>query len=161
MSPNYALMDAAMHGDYEKAADALRRGANANDVFNGGSPLFWAAQEGYTEIVDLLLNAGADVNFADPGGFTPLKQAVGDSHLDIVERLLLRGANIGHRCATDGGSTVLHTAAAYGLVDCIRLLLRYGADPKALSDDGQTPYDTAIECEERDAAALLRISQVA
>src|SRR4051794_1236106 len=115
MSPDDALMEAAMHGDYHSAADALRRGADANDVFNGVSPLFWAAQEGYTDIVDLLLDASANVNFADLGGFTPLKQAVGESHLDTVEHLLLRGADIDHHCATDGGCTVLHTAAAYGL----------------------------------------------
>lgn len=156
MPPNLALIEAAKHGDRESALNALRLGAGANTVTGRWTPLFWAAQEGHTEIVDLLLDAGADVNFTDCEGFTPLKQAVGGAHLDTVEHLLLRGADIHHRCISDGGSTVLHTAAAYGRVDCIRLLLLYGADTKTTNDDGQTPYDTAIECAEPDAAALLQ-----
>jgi len=101
------------------------------------------------------------LDFADPGGFTPLKLAVGESHLDVIEHLLLRGADIGYRCASDGGSTVLHTAAAYGRVECIHSLLLYGADRNAKNDNGQTPFDIAIECEEAEAAALLQNSQEA
>ena len=161
MQPNLALTEAAKHGDRENVLDALGRGADANSVTDRWTPLFWAAQEGHTEIAGLLLDAGANVNFTDSEGFTPLKQAVGESHLATVELLLLRGADIHHRCKSDGGCTVLHTAAAYGRIDCIRLLLSYGADPKTPTDDGQTPYDTAIECEEPDAAALLQFNQVA
>lgn len=159
MPPNLALIDTAKYGELAGVADALRRGADANTVVDHWTPLMWAAQEGHTEIVRLLLDAGANVNFADPGGFTPLKQAIGDSHLDTAEHLLLRGANVGHRCSSDGGCTVLHTAGAYGRVECIRLLLLYGADLRALNDRGQTPYDTAVEWEESDAAALLRFDQ--
>jgi ankyrin repeat protein len=161
MHPNDALTGAAKNGDRAVAEDALRRGADPNAEIDGWTPLFWAAQEGHTEIVDLLLDAGANVNFADSGGFTPLNQAVGESHLDTVEHLLLRGADIAHRCASAGGCTVLHIAAAYGRLECIRLLLRYGADPQARRDDGQTPYDTAIDCDESEAAALLRRNQAA
>jgi len=91
MQPNIALNEAAKHGDLKAAEDALRRGADPNAVIENWTPLFWAAQEGHTEIVDLLLDAGADVNFSDPDGFTPLKQAIGESHLDTAERLLLSG----------------------------------------------------------------------
>lgn len=148
MPPNTALIEAAMHGDHEAAQDALRRGADADATYDSRPALFWAAQEGHTSIVDLLLDAGANVNLADPEGFTPLKQAIGESHLDTAEHLLLRGADVSHRCHSDGGCTALHTAAAYGLLDCIRLLLSHGADRKVRNDDNQTPYDTAIECEE-------------
>lgn len=161
MHPNIALIEAAKRGDREAAEDSLRRGADANAVIENWTPLFWAAQEGHTEIVDVLLDAGANVNFADPGDFTPLKQAIGESHTDTAEHLLLRGADISHRCQSDDGCTVLHTAAAYGRLHCIRLLLRYGADPHARNDDGQTPYDTAIDRQESDAAILLRCDPVA
>ena len=161
MNANIALFEAAKHGDREAAEDALRRGADTNAVIENWTPLFWAAQEGHTEIVDLLLDAGANVNFSDPGGFTPLKQAVGEARIATVEHLLLRGADVSRRCKSDGGCTVLHTAAAYGHLDCIRLLLLYGADPKARNDDNQTPYDTAIDCDESEAAAVLRDGRAA
>jgi uncharacterized protein len=150
------LIEAAMHGDRDMAQDALRRGADANANYRGWPALFWAAQEGHTPIVSLLLDAGANVHFADTGGFTPLKQAIGESHLDTAALLLLRGADIGYRCHSDSGTTVLHTAAAYGLLDCIRLLLRHGADRNAVDDDNKTPYDAAIEYGQLEAAALLQ-----
>ena len=31
----------------------------------GATPLFWAAQEGYIQIAEMLLNAGASVDLAD------------------------------------------------------------------------------------------------
>jgi ankyrin repeat protein len=160
MHPNASLIEAAKRGDREGACDALRRGADANAVTDRWTPLMWAAQEGHTEIVDLLLDAGGNVNFADAGGFTPLKQAVGESHVDTAEHLLLRGADINHRGTSDGGCTVLHTAAAFGRVECIRLLLEYGADRNARNDNDQTPFDTAIECREGEAAALLDCNEV-
>lgn len=156
MHPDTALIEAVMNGDLETAEEALRRGADSNVTYRDWPVLFWAAQEGHTSIVRLLIDAGANVNRADPDGFTPLKQAIGEGHLDTAELLLLRGADFGYRCHSDGGSTVLHTAAAYGLLDCIRLLLLHGADRNALNDDNQTPYDTAIECDQPEAAALLK-----
>lgn len=156
MPLNQQLTDAAKVGDYAAAEDALKRGADANGVIEGWTSLCWAAQEGHTDIVNLLLDADADVNFADAGGLTPLKQAISWSHVGIAEHLILRGADIHHRCASDGGTSVLHTAAAYGLVEAIQLLLLYGADPSARDDEGQTPGDLATTCGEDEAAALLQ-----
>jgi ankyrin repeat protein len=163
MDPNHELIEASKYGDLETAANALSRGAEANAVIEGRTPLWWAAQEGHIEIVDLLLKTGANVNFSDPEGFTTLRQAmwidpddVEDTHLATFEHLLLHGADVNLRCATDGGCTVLHVAAAFGRLEFIRLLLHYGANPATLNDDGQTPYDTAIECGEMEAAHLLQ-----
>ena len=156
-----SLVRAAQFGDLETVSELLARGSDPNVPVEGTTALWWAAQEGHTEVVDALLEAGADVDFVDRNGSTPLKQAVGERHTDIAERLLLRGADFHHRFPSDGGCMVLHTAAAYGRMECIRLLLLYGADPCAKNDDGQTPYDTAIECGETEAAEVLRGAQAA
>jgi uncharacterized protein len=94
--PNTALIEAAIHGDRDAAEVALRRGADANASYRDWAALFWAAQEGHTPIVDLLLDAGAKVNLADPEGFTPLKQAISGSHFETATHLLLRGADVSH-----------------------------------------------------------------
>ena len=159
VDPDQALLQAAMNGHLDAAREALGEGADPNKMEEGCSPLFWAAQEGYTEMVGLLLDAGADIDLPDPGGFSPLKQAVGNNHPETVECLLLRGANVEGVCPTDGNSTVLHTAAAYGRMECIRLLLLYGADRRTQNHRGQTPYDIAIECGETAAAELLFVNK--
>ncbi|HLJ79082.1 MAG TPA: ankyrin repeat domain-containing protein, partial [Acidobacteriaceae bacterium] len=48
----------------------LRKGANVNASLNnnGRTPLYVASQEGYAEVVKLLLAAGANVNAAFNGG---------------------------------------------------------------------------------------------
>jgi hypothetical protein len=55
-----------------------------------------ASQYGHTEIVRLLLDAGEDPNRFNPVGghshSTPLHQAAGNGHLDVVKLLIARGA---------------------------------------------------------------------
>ena len=55
-----------------------------------------AAQYGHAEIVELLLDAGEDPNRFNPVGghshSTPLHQAAGNGHLDVVKLLVARGA---------------------------------------------------------------------
>lgn len=157
MSPDEKLIDAAKHGDAATVRSAILSGATPNCVdASGMAPLMWAAQEGHTEIVEQLLTARADPNFADDNGFTPLRQAIGEQHIEVAEKLILAGADVNHQCPTDGRSTALHIAAAFGLLDSIELLRQYGADANAKDDDGKTPYDLAIECGEDDAAQMLR-----
>ncbi|XP_045107330.1 uncharacterized protein LOC123502158 isoform X2 [Portunus trituberculatus] len=55
--------------------------------------LHHAAFEGRAQAVTLLLQAGADINTADPHGVTPLHAAAYHDHTPIVRFLLSRGAN--------------------------------------------------------------------
>ena len=57
------LFEVCQNGDLEKARFALRQGVNPN-IRNeeGWMPLHYAAENGYDEIISLLLEAGADVN---------------------------------------------------------------------------------------------------
>ena len=55
----------------------------------GTTPLFRAAREGHTEIVQLLLHAGAGANkFCEYYRYTPLHWAAFKGHTDIVRLLL-------------------------------------------------------------------------
>ena len=51
---------------------------------NGATALFAAAEKGKTEVVQLLLQAGADLNKATNNGIRPLHCASGEGHTDIV-----------------------------------------------------------------------------
>jgi len=57
----------------------------------GATPLHFAAKEGRTETVNLLLDRGADVNAKTENGETPLIAATNKGHTDIVQLLSTGG----------------------------------------------------------------------
>jgi ankyrin repeat protein/uncharacterized glyoxalase superfamily protein PhnB len=59
----------------------------------GMTPLMFAARDGCEECIDLLVNAGAHVNYEDPARVTPLNLAIYNGHFDAAARLLAAGAN--------------------------------------------------------------------
>ena len=58
------------------------------------SPLFLASQNNSGEVAALLLEAMADVNFADIDGLTPLWTACQRGHLHMVQRLIAARADV-------------------------------------------------------------------
>ncbi|CAI5707424.1 unnamed protein product [Peronospora effusa] len=60
---------------------------------NRRTPLHWAAISGALEVVDLLLEAGADPNFQDARGRSPLHWAARLNKTDVVRSLLEGGAD--------------------------------------------------------------------
>jgi uncharacterized protein len=104
-----------------KHADAVRllleRGADANQESRHAQivvrPLHSAAADGgSTEVAQLLLDAGADVNAKQPGGFTPLHAAAQVGNEELVALLLERGADPAARL--DDGRTPADLAREAG-----------------------------------------------
>ena len=59
---------------------------NQNDTL-GKTALSLAAQNGYTEIVELLLKAGANAEVQDNDGGTPMHRAAWGGHVGAIELL--------------------------------------------------------------------------
>lgn len=80
----------------------LEHGAHAHQVSHNpqrNQPIHAAiALANSTETITLLLEAGADVNATQAGGFTPLHQAAAAGKREIVEQLLKSGARSDTRC---------------------------------------------------------------
>ncbi|KAL7003322.1 E3 ubiquitin-protein ligase xbat33 [Sarracenia purpurea var. burkii] len=92
-------------------------------TFGGlNSPLHFAAAKGHNEIVALLLDNGADVNFRNYCGQTALMQACRYGHWEVAQTLLLFKCNV-TRADYLGGRTALHFASVNGHVRCIRLVV--------------------------------------
>jgi ankyrin repeat protein len=67
-----ALMYAVMRNDPEKIAALIKAGALLDETDEGETALHWAVSRQHTEIVTMLLDAGANPNVPDNDGYTPL-----------------------------------------------------------------------------------------
>uniref|UniRef100_A0A8C6ZNA3 Ankyrin repeat domain-containing protein 50 n=1 Tax=Nothoprocta perdicaria TaxID=30464 RepID=A0A8C6ZNA3_NOTPE len=97
---------------------------------------------GHKEIVEHLLDHGAEVNHEDVDGRTALSVAAlcvpaSKGHASVVSLLIERGAEVDH-CDKDG-MTPLLVAAYEGHVDVVDLLLEGGADVDHTDNNGRTP----------------------
>ncbi len=84
---------------------------------NSWTPLFMAARDDKTAVVDALLAQGADPNQADNHGWTPLFQAARQGNARMVRDLVAKGAAVDIQ--SDMKETPLHLAAANGDLDTI------------------------------------------
>lgn len=106
----------------------LLHGADANE--DSGIPLQLAAAKGSVPVVDLLLQARADVNAPATHARqkTALQGAAKTSRTDLVEKLLDAGADINALPSREWGTTALQAAVDSGSSTMVRLLLSRGAD---------------------------------
>lgn len=88
---------AAARGDARLVRLLLKAQDNADrGTSRGIPPLFIAAKNGYADIVELLLEGGAQINSSveEYGGVTPLYIAAMNGHADVVRLLLAARADI-------------------------------------------------------------------
>ncbi|RSM07674.1 hypothetical protein CDV31_008567 [Fusarium ambrosium] len=93
-----------------------------------GNALTAAAYDGTKNIVNMLLDAKADIN--SPNGWA-LQTAAAEGHMEIVELLLERGADVNALTTNENMSsgTALQAAVEARNEDIVALLLEHGADP--------------------------------
>lgn len=90
---NYALYSAISH-NYGPIVEFLLEYSQDINSFLTPDPLLpSAALLGHVEIVEMLLQKGADVNLRSGSGMTALKYAISGNHLPVVEVLLKYGAS--------------------------------------------------------------------
>lgn len=140
-----ALMFAARSGDAASARLLVAAGANVNDADAWGvSATVLAAHSGYGELVEFLLEKGADA-VAAKAGFTALHAAIMRRDEKMVSALLAHGADPNARLQTWTptrrsskdfnfapelvGATPFWLAARFAQPGVMRLLMKHGADP--------------------------------
>lgn len=97
---------------------------------SGDSALMLAAQAGHALCVNMLVAAGANINFArETDGKSPLIVAAVAGHLECTRMLLGRGADTEVR--SNLGNTAALLASFEGHTQVLSLLLSTGANPEA------------------------------
>ena len=108
-----------------------------------------AARNGDLTGVQAELNKGANVNAKREGGATPLHDATEGGHEEIVELLIVAGANLHARTNTmmgGGGWTPLHSAVSHGYRGIVELLIVYGTDVDTRDSAGKSGlHDAALQ----------------
>ena len=110
------------------------------------TPLHIASEEGFKDIVEYLIDRGANVNIKEPSeGRTPLHLASQRGYVDIVGLLVQAGADVNAKYDREQGRTPLHLASLGNQEEVVRLLMENGADPNIADKEGCSPLDIAYE----------------
>ena len=120
----------------------------------GRTPLWWASRGGDFDVVELLLEKGAQVNVCDADGSMPLHIAAAKDHSVVIEKLCHYGADVNAR--SKGGWTPLHWAVNRGeRTETAKILLDAGTDVNATDVDQETPLHLAVKDEDIEMIDVL------
>jgi len=94
-SQTYSFCTACIKGDVSRVKKMIKKGVDINDdgMARTMTPLICASGHGHVEIVKLLVENGATINFKDPSDRTALNYAVTMDHYEVVEILLKHKAD--------------------------------------------------------------------
>ncbi len=128
----------ARAGDLQALAADLDAGINIDSIDTlSQTALIAAVSQNRFDTTKLLLERGANVETADPAGWTPLIHATyAAASLDVLKLLVEHGADI--NAANDRGVTALYLASSVGREDQVLFLLAHGADPALETSSGYT-----------------------
>jgi uncharacterized protein len=160
-SPNEVLLAAAFAGDVGAARAAIEKGGdvNAKDNTQQSAFLISTSEVGdSTDLLDLTLAHGADINAKDSYNGTGLIRAADRGFVTICERLIEAGVDIDH--VNNLGWTALLEAVILGGGDrahqqVVALLLEKGADRSIKDPRGRTALEIAQQSGYDEIAALL------
>jgi ankyrin repeat protein len=146
---NTSLLKSALATAVMVATLAAR--VNAAD---GNEPqLLQLASEGETQAALALVGGNTDVNQSQSDGTTPLHYAIYYNDVDLVKRLIERGADV--KAVNAYGATPLSEAAIAGNTEVITALLKAGADANERGKDDQTALMIIARTPNVDAAKAL------
>ena len=151
-----ALMQAVKANKLDTVAQLLAGGANVNQADGGGDwPVIMAAYLGHTAVLELLLQAGADLGVLDPGmKATALHAAAYAGRTEAASVLIAHGIAINTQ-GPYNGYTALHDAIWENNIDTARVILEAGADLTLQSHSGETALSFAKSKHRRDIVAMI------
>ena len=162
-NPADSLMDAIALKDLNKVRTLVNGGVSVNSPTSSGEILLMEALgDDKAEILDFLLDHGADVNLAgNMAGIeiTTLDVAVTGGYSNAIKKLLQKGADTEKEDIA--GETPLSNAVRGGNLEIVKLLIEHGADINHKNLVGDTPLLLAEKTGKEDLVAILRKTKAA
>lgn len=151
---NEKLVSAAMNNDIKTVKSLVKKGADVNYYYMENTPLTMAVSMNNYDIVEFLLESGADPDLRISGGETSLMIAVGKG-FPILTGLILK-YNPGLDLVDDSGYTALMKGAMMNQKECCVFLLEAGADKTIKNEFGFTALSFAENNGNETLASIIR-----
>jgi ankyrin repeat protein len=134
----------------------LKNGANPNEQEENGESVICFAMRYHCDqdIIDVLIDNGADLFHTDHEGVSVFDVAVTYNNIRLIERLLQEGFDVNH-ATRNSGFTPLMGAVCYGRTDIIKKMLELGVDVSARDSHGFSAIDFARKMHKKSILALL------
>jgi ankyrin repeat protein len=151
-----------MHHEAVKVllADAL---TGLSQIRLDGAPLHLAVLNNDVQMIDLLLQAGVDIEDFNESGYTAMQYAAGFGLVDAITALQRAGGDVESDARPiqpegvyERGPIPMHLAARHGQVEAIKALKQLGVDVSIKSKNGWTPMHIAAETGQCDAITVLK-----
>lgn len=149
--------DSGFEKTYEIVNQLIRYGADVNvPDFIEQSPLLLAAHNyDFVEVVETLINAGADIDFFPKGSVhcPPLMAAIINKNVRVALYLIDKGAKL--NIQAQDGLAALHCAVFISNIPVIKSLLDKNVDVNIKDNEGNTALDYAKATEQPEIIELL------
>ncbi|CAL4091172.1 unnamed protein product, partial [Meganyctiphanes norvegica] len=166
------LNSSVTRGDHVAVAAALSEGTDPNLCMPYTFPknlggkhervpvLTVAADKGYVDVVSALLEANVNTELRGDFQWAPLATAVSAGHTQVVEKLLIHGADV-HTRGNKHGGLPIHQAACNGHLYTVKMLHAHGSPLDAVNNYGNSPLHLAAEWGRKSIAEWLVEQSVA
>ncbi len=155
------LHDAAESGNLEIVKMLVEAGAIVNRKTDSGSPIKAALKEGHEDVVDYLIQHGADLESRKTlvyghrveSSSTPIFAALESKRSDLVQKMVDKGVDL--TMIGDNGNTLLHAAVNSGMIEWVRYFIDQGMKLESRNNWKQTPLCIAATTKRKEIAKLL------
>lgn len=138
-----ALNEAIVSGDLELTRRIIEVVGDLNRQKRGRPPMLIATSHGDSDMLELLISYGGNVNVIDKQSnlSSCLHVTACQGNIDKAQLLLSYGAHL--NATNHYGDTPLMTATLMNQPDMVQFLLDYGADHRLVNDQDRTALDMA------------------
>ncbi len=137
-------IDILKKNDYIAAKQYIKSGANTNEENDNGESVLAFALRSHCddELIDLLVENGADLFDFDLEGVSIFDMAITYNNIYVFNKILELGIDV-NKTNRKSGFTPLMCAACYGRVEIAKSLLEHGANKNTRDSRGFSAADFA------------------